>query len=105
MTNWIGAGTPTADRYREMAERDFRGVSPAYEQVALGVAEDADLLARLDILPPLKRQPNLLLASVRYLDGPIDTYGSFAGFVRERWDDIAAIMLRRRTQTNEPQRC
>ncbi len=105
MADWIGVGTPTADRYREMAERDFRGVSPLYEHIALGVAADADLLRRLDSLPPVKRQPNLLLASVRFRGGPVDSYEDFAEFVRDRWQDVAATMLARRTQTNEPRRC
>lgn len=105
MADWIGAGTRTADRYREMAQRDFRGVSAAYERIALGVADDPDLLARLDSLPPVKRQPNLLLASVRFLEGPIDSYQRFAEFVRDRWEDVSATMLARRTQTNEPRRC
>lgn len=105
MADWIGAGTATADRYREMAERDFRGVSPAYERIAAGVAGDQDLLARLDTLPPAKRQPNLLLASVRYLGGPISSYDGFAGFVREHWAEVSVTMSARRTQTNEPRRC
>jgi hypothetical protein len=59
----------------------------------------------LDALPPVKRQPNLLLASVRYLGGPVDSYRRFAEFTRDRWDDVAAAILARRTQTNEPRRC
>jgi hypothetical protein len=105
MADWIGAGTPTAQRYREMAEHDFRGVSPQYERIALGVAGDAELLARLDCLPAQKRQPNLLLASVRYLGGPIASYRGFAQFVRDRWDEVSGTILARRTQTNEVRRC
>jgi hypothetical protein len=105
MADWIGAGTATADRYRDMAEQDFRGVSPEYERIALAVAGDRGLLDRLDALPPAKRQPNLLLASVRYLGGPVSSYEDFARFVRDRWDDVAGTMLARRTQTNEPRRC
>jgi len=105
MADWIGADTATADRYREMAERDFRGASPEYQRIAEGVADDRDLLARLDTLPPEKRQPNLLLAAVRYLGGPVSSYAAFAEFVRDRWDDVSATMLARRTQTNEPRRC
>jgi hypothetical protein len=105
MADWIGTGVPTAQRYREMAEQDFRRVSPAYEALALGIAADAELVRLLDTLPALKRQPNLLLASVRFLGGPIGSYREFARFLRDRWPDVAATMLERRTQTNEPRRC
>jgi hypothetical protein len=71
----------------------------------LGVAGDADLLRRLDSLPAVKRQPNLLLASVRYLGGPIASYEEFASFVRDRWEDVSDTVRQRRTQTNEPRRC
>jgi hypothetical protein len=53
----------------------------------------------------VKRQPNLLLAAVRYLGGPVDDYAGFADFVRKRWDEVSATMVARRTQTNEPRRC
>ena len=73
VVDWSGHdGMATSRRYRAMAERQLRGVSPSYERLCLGVADDADLIARLDSLPAPKRQPNLLLASVRFLDGPVD---------------------------------
>jgi hypothetical protein len=88
-----------------MAERQLRGISPSYERLCLGVADDADLIARLDTLPPPNRQPNLLLGTVRFLGGPVDSYPAFRAFVLDRWDEVAATMLARRTQTNEPRRC
>jgi hypothetical protein len=106
VADWSGhSGVPTARRYRSMAERQLRGISPSYERICLGVADDDDLLRRLDTLPAPKRQPNLLLAAVRYLDGPVDSYPRFRAFVLERWDEVAATMRERRTQTNEPHRC
>lgn len=106
MPDWIGTdGQATATRYRSMAEREVRGVSPSYEQLCLGVAADADVLARLDTLPTPKRQPNLLLGAVRFLGGPVDGWPAFRSFVLDRWPDLAATMLARRTQTNEPNRC
>jgi hypothetical protein len=95
----------TARRYRAMAERQLHGISPSYERICLGVADDLALLLLLDTLPPPKRQPNLLLATVRFLDGPVDSFVSFRAFVLARWADISATMLARRTQTNEPRRC
>jgi hypothetical protein len=106
MVDWSGHhGQPTDYRYRSMAERQLRGVSPSYERLCLGVAGDAELIGRLDSLPPPKRQPNLLLAAVRFLGGPVDAYPAFRAFVVDEWDALAATMLARRTQTNEPRRC
>ncbi|MEO9134630.1 MAG: DUF2332 domain-containing protein [Jatrophihabitantaceae bacterium] len=132
MPDWIGSqGDTTARRYRLMAERETRGISPSYEAICLGVAGDAELLARLDALPPPKRQPNLLLGAVRFLgggaaasagmsgggeeapveegspdgDGSVSSWAEFRALALDRWDEIAATMLARRTQTNEPGRC
>jgi hypothetical protein len=106
MVDWSGhAGQPTERRYRSMAERQLRGISPSYERLCLGVAGDAELISRLDTLPPPNRQPNLLLGTVRFLGGPIDSYPAFRAFVLDRWNTVSATMLERRTQTNEPRRC
>jgi hypothetical protein len=106
MVDWSGhAGQTTTRRYRSMAERQLRGISPSYERLCLGVADDVELMGRLDTLPPPNRQPNLLLATVRFLDGPVDSYPAFRSFVYERWAEVSATMLARRTQTNEPRRC
>lgn len=99
------AETDTATRYRRFAEVEVRPYSPSYEKLCLGVAGDQAVLARLAGLPPPKRQPNLLLAAVRFLSGPVGSYSAFRDFVLARWDDVAATMLARRTQTNEPGRC
>lgn len=104
--DWAGlAGTGTAARYREMAEREVRGSSPTYEALCLGVAEDPELLAFLDALPAEKRQPNLLLGAVRLLGGPVAPYAAFRSWVLGSAQRLAATMLARRTQTNEPNRC
>jgi hypothetical protein len=95
----------TASRYRRFAEVEVRPFSPSYEQLCLGVAGDTTLLARLSALPPPKRQPNLLLAAVRFLSGPVGSYPAFRDFVLTRWDEVATTMQARRTQTNEPRRC
>jgi len=78
--------------YREFAAREARGRSPLYERLALGVAADADIAHLLDRVPPSKRQPNLLFATVRFLGG----MGT---------DFAADLLIRRRTQTNEVGRC
>lgn len=95
----------TAERYRVFAAREGRGVSPAYERLALAVAGHAGVLDRLDRLPGPKRQPNLLFAAARYLGGPVTDPAAFPDWALRHWADLAATMLARRTQTNEPARC
>lgn len=106
MVDWVGNdGMTTARRYRFMGESQLRGVSPSYERLCLGVAHDAEVIERLDSLPAAKRQPNLLLGAVRFLDGPVADYRDFRTFVITQWDALAATMLSRQTQTNEASRC
>ena len=102
--DWVGGdGARTAQRYARMAEH-VASVSPSYELLCLGVASDADVVALLDTLPLPKRQPNLLLGAVRWHGGPADSYSSFRAFVLSEWPVLAATMLAKRTQTNEPRR-
>ncbi|MCU7725960.1 DUF2332 domain-containing protein [Actinoplanes sp. KI2] len=95
----------TAMIYAEFAARECRDVSPAYESLSVAVSRDREMIARLDALPPAKRQPNLLFAAVRFLDGPVTDPRAFLDFTAERWPDVAAEMLARATQTNEVGRC
>jgi hypothetical protein len=95
----------TADNYRRFAALEASGRSSLYAELANGVAGDPELLAFLEGLPPEKRQPNLLFAAVRYLTGLQPGYGAFRIAVLDHCDEVAAIMLARRTQTNEPARC
>lgn len=95
-----------AQRYRDFAREQARGQSAAYERLTEAIADDPEVLALIAGMPTVnKRQPNLLLASVRRLGGPYDDYAAFRAFVTGRWDEIAATMLARATQTNEPARC
>ena len=95
----------TADWYRGFADREARDVSPLYEEFALGVAKDADVLAFLHTLPEAKRQPNLLFGAVKYLTGVLADYGAFRAFVVSHMEDLRQLMSSRSTQTNEPGRC
>jgi hypothetical protein len=94
----------TAQWYQEFA-RDTREESPAYERLAVAVAEDDELLRQLDQLPEPKRQPNLLFAATRFMGGPVDAPAAFRHWVLRHWPDLALTMLARSTQTNEPARC
>ncbi len=95
----------TAERYRRFATAEARGHSPTYERLATAIADLPDLLALIDELPPARRQPNLLLAAVRFLGGPVDDVAAFREWTRVHWARVRATMLERRTQTNEPGRC
>jgi hypothetical protein len=71
----------------------------------VAVSQDAELLTLLDTLPPHRRQPNTLFAVVRLRNGPIQEPAAFREFVVPQWSAVAAEMLTRATQTNEPGRC
>jgi hypothetical protein len=93
-----------AENYRAFAE-EARGRSPAYQALATAVAEDPMILGFLAKLPPEKRQPNLLFAAARYLLGDPPGIARLRALARRDGDELAATMLARRTQTNEPARC
>ena len=105
MTDWTGTGRNTAELYLGMAEHELHGISPSYEALCRGVAGSEAVCALLDRLPRGKRQPNLLLGAVRFLDGPVDGPTAFLNFVAAQWDVVADTMLTHSTQTNEPGRC
>jgi hypothetical protein len=94
-----------ADWYRGFADQEARDVSDLYQEFALGVAQDADVLTFLETLPQAKRQPNLLFGAVKYLTGVLPDYGTFRNFVVGHQDHLRHLMSIRSTQTNEPGRC
>src|SRR3954454_6994025 len=95
----------TAEEYRYFATVMARGSSPLYGRLALGVAGDTGMLAVLEGLPPEKRQPNLLFAAARLVGGAPEGYQGLRDIMFGRRDEVVAVMLARRTQTNEPGRC
>ena len=76
---------PIAQRYRDFAAHETRGLSPLYEELSGGVAEDPDLLRLLATLPEDKQQPNLLLAATRYVAGLADS----GRLTQDQWNDPA----------------
>ena len=92
-------------RYRHFAQVEARDRSPLYVEVTDRIADDPVLLDFLAGLPAPKRQPNLLLGAVRYLYGTPAGAAEFVACIHAHTDAIAALMRRRRTQTNEPARC
>ena len=94
-----------AGGYRHFSEVDCVNRSPLYGELTAGVAEDQELLDWLESLPPGKRQPNLLLASYRLICGTPSGWPEFRERLAEQRAEIEAVMMARRTQTNEPARC
>ena len=94
-----------AERYRHFADFEAAGRSPLYAELAAGVSRDAEVQAWLEGLPKPKRQPNLLFAAYRLLAGTPSGWPEFRQRLSERRGEIEAVMLERRTQTNEPARC
>jgi len=93
------------DLYAAFARREARGASHTYERLANAISRDDELLARLGTLPPIKRQPNLLFAVVRFLGGPVDDPAAFRDFTVKNWAVVEAELQTRTTQTNEAGRC
>jgi hypothetical protein len=94
-----------ADNYRAFARFEAAGRSPAYETLANAVADDDVVLDFLSTLPAIKRQPNLLFAADRLLVGDVPDIGRLHELVEHRAAELTAVMLARRTQTNEVGRC
>jgi hypothetical protein len=94
-----------AATYVEFAAREAHGVSPAYERLSLAVSRDAEVLALLGTVPPIKRQPNLLFGVVRLLGGPVGDPAAFCDYTVANWAAIEAQLRVRATQTNEAGRC
>lgn len=95
----------TAENYLQFAQHEASGRSRTYEELALAVAADPAVLAFLSALPAAKRQPNLLFAAAHHLARRTPDLGMLRTLVAARADELAQLMLERRTQTNEPGRC
>lgn len=94
-----------ARRYERFATSEARASSPTYEQLALAIAESAELLAFLSSVPSGRRQPNLFLAAIRHVSGVPRDGNEMEVIVRTHAPRIREMMLSRTTQTNEPARC
>ena len=103
--NPIDSAVRLGTSYADFAEKEAAGRSPLYAEFCRGIADDSALLEKLAQLPLEKQQPNLLLAAVKYLFGVARDYPHFRALVTEHWDRIIAVVMSRRTQTNEPARC
>lgn len=87
---------PVAEAYRAFARREARGVSAVYEDWATRVAADSGVIALLEALPRVKRQPNLVFAAARW-HGAGHTYDSFRSALVDGWDAARTTILQRST--------
>lgn len=95
----------TAEWYRRFGTVDAPGNSECYAEWSAAIAEDPELIRRIDEWPHNKRQPLLLLAAARFLGAQISPYREFRTFLDSHWDAISRTVLTRATQTNEAGRC
>jgi hypothetical protein len=100
------SGQPaTAEWYRRFGTVDAPGNSECYAAWSVGIAEDPELIRRIDEWPHNKRQPLLMLAAARFLGAQVGPYREFRSFLDVHWDEVSRIVLSRATQTNEAGRC
>ncbi|WP_314194169.1 DUF2332 domain-containing protein [uncultured Arthrobacter sp.] len=100
-----GTETGTAEWYRHFGTVDAPGSSPCYADWSLHIADDPELIARIDQWPYNKRQPLLMLAAARLLGVRVSPYPEFRRFLDEHWAEVSRTVLSRATQTNEVGRC
>lgn len=89
------------EEYRDFATY-AAGDSPCFEEWALRVAGDEEVLAWLGTLPPIKRQPNLVFAAARWHGAPAPgPYDGLRRVLLEHEAEVRATVMARATQTNE----
>ncbi|QIS11914.1 DUF2332 domain-containing protein [Nocardia arthritidis] len=91
----------TSARYRRFAEVEAHGYSPCYELWCHGIADDPDLSALIDELPPPKRQPNLILGAARYVGVTVSPLDEFKEWLVANWPAVREVAMTHHTQTNE----
>ncbi|MDQ2837439.1 MAG: DUF2332 domain-containing protein [Actinomycetota bacterium] len=95
----------TSAWYRRFASAEARGQSACYQAWADGVANDQQLIELVDELPEVKRQPNLVFGAARFVGIAAGPFERFREELISGWAQVRAVVLSKRTQTNEPGRC
>jgi hypothetical protein len=91
--------------YDDFGRRWAHGTSPLYEDWAIGIAADPEVVGRLAALPEAKQQPNLVFASARWEGCPLVTYREMRPWLLANWDLVIATGASHTVQTNEANRC
>jgi hypothetical protein len=94
----------TAAWYRGFAENEANGRSAIYQAWALGIADDAALVALIDELPETRRQPALVFAVARLLGAEPVGFAPFRSWLIDNWPLVRPEVEARLNQTNEPGR-
>ena len=98
-------GGDSARQYADFGNDWVGAESPVFRDWALAIAEDAEVLALVDTLPELKRQPNLVLAAGRWHGAEPGPYDGLRRVLLDQWPAVRETVLTRATQTNEVARC
>jgi hypothetical protein len=113
-----------SQRFERFARRECH-VSPLYERLSVGIADDPEVLGIAAQAKPGQPLPNLFLAAVHFLllrgiPAPLaafypslspttawsaDPYPSFRAFCLEHREEILGLISTRLVQTNEVRRC
>lgn len=96
--------TATADWYARAAV-ELAATSELQVAWARTVADDPELLALIDRLPPGHRQPSLLFSVATWCGAPAVAGPDWRQWIVEHWPAIEDAARTRRTQTNEVGRC
>ncbi|MEM0923028.1 MAG: DUF2332 domain-containing protein [Pseudomonadota bacterium] len=94
-----------ARRYADFAPVALEVGSPVYARLSTDIAHSEAALAFLAGLPEPKQQPNLFLTALRVTSGLPEDRDALERILSARGQEIARLMMARRTQTNEPRRC
>ncbi|MFJ9417081.1 DUF2332 family protein [Streptomyces sp. NPDC101227] len=115
VVNVVNSAQTVADRYREFSWQQARGRSDAHAELTARISHDAEFCDLLSGSLPAgnKQRPTLLLAAVRYLDGPHaelgprdeTAYGRWREWTVRHWDEVRAVIMRRADRTGEPAHC
>ncbi|MDU7361023.1 MAG: DUF2332 domain-containing protein [Propionibacteriaceae bacterium] len=95
--------TPIAELYRWFAGQTSDS-SPIWERLCLWIAEQPEILAKLDVLPGQSRQPNRFLAALRFHDAPLEPGPELQQWLATHWGPLSQTIVGNSTQTNEPGR-
>lgn len=95
----------TARQYAEFGAEWVGEQSPVFRDWATAIAADDEVLALIDTLPEVKRQPNLVLAAGRWHGAVAGPYDGLRRVLVGQWPAVRETVLARATQTNEVARC